>query len=113
MALNESRAWLIAYDITDPDRLRRIHRFLKQRAVPVQYSVFAPQDTPARIGRLRAELAQMIDKRSDDVRIYPVAMTPELTVLGVRALPEGVLLLKGGPTMGTTSMHLYQNPADT
>ncbi|MGQ0656650.1 MAG: CRISPR-associated endonuclease Cas2 [Chromatiales bacterium] len=96
MPLNQSRAWLIAYDITDPDRLRRVHRFIRRRAVPVQYSVFAAEDTPARMGQLRSELAEIIDPRTDDVRIYPVPANPDLVVLGKRALPDGVLLLRGG-----------------
>lgn len=93
MALNQARTWIIAYDITEPRRLCRVHRFLRKHAVPVQYSVFATFDTPARIGQLRAELAELIDPRTDDVRIYPVPANPELSVLGTKALPEGVLLL--------------------
>ena len=96
MAVNQARTWLIAYDITEPRRLRRVHRFLRKHAVPVQYSVFAAYDTPARIGQLRAALADQIDPRSDDVRIYPLPSEPELSVLGRKAMPEGVLLLEGG-----------------
>ena len=37
MALNAPRAWLITYDITNPKRLVRLHRFLIKQATPVQY----------------------------------------------------------------------------
>ena len=40
MALNTPRGWLITYDITNPKRLVRLHRFLVKQATPVQYSVF-------------------------------------------------------------------------
>ena len=36
MAVNAPRAWLITYDITDPKRLARLHRFLVRQATPVQ-----------------------------------------------------------------------------
>jgi CRISPR-associated protein Cas2 len=96
MALNLARAWLIAYDITEPRRLKRMNRALKRRAIPVQYSVFAAHDTPAAVGRMRRDLGKLIDVRTDDVRIYPVPSNPELAVVGLRALPEGVLVLREG-----------------
>ena len=32
--------WIVAYDIASPRRLVRVHRFLKQRGLATQYSVF-------------------------------------------------------------------------
>jgi CRISPR-associated protein Cas2 len=95
MAVNESRNWLIAYDIANPQRLARMHRFLKSRAVPVQYSVFATRSTPMKIGLLRADLAELIDPKEDDVRIYPIPEPAELAVLGRKALPEGLSVIDG------------------
>lgn len=95
MALNEKRVWLIAYDIADPKRLKRIHRYLKRDAMPVQYSLFVARASAARIGAVWAGLAGLIDEKRDDVRIYLVPSTPSVAVLGRRALPEGVDLLGG------------------
>lgn len=95
MALNEPRNWLIAYDIADPRRLARVHRFLSSQAVPVQYSVFATRSTPMKIGLIRAGLAEIIDEGEDDVRIYPVPEPADLTVLGKKALPEGLSVIDG------------------
>jgi CRISPR-associated protein Cas2 len=96
MALNQIRNWLIAYDIANPRRLRRVHRALCEHAVPVQYSVFATRCSPARIGAVRAALAALINKREDDVRFYPVPEHANPFVYGRRALPEGLRLLAGG-----------------
>ncbi len=105
MALNEPRTWLIAYDITSPKRLGRVHRHLRKRAVPVQYSVFVVHDTPAYVGRLRNELMALIDARSDDVRIYPVPENPQLSLLGRRAMPEGVMLIRSGAEIPFADTH--------
>lgn len=93
MALNETRTWLIAYDITCPRRLGRVHRYLKTIAVPVQYSVFAAEETTQGIQRIRDALAQEINPKTDDVRIYPLPNNLELHHYGRRALPEGLQLL--------------------
>lgn len=95
MALNEPRNWLIAYDIADPRRLRRVHRFLCSQAVPVQYSVFATRATPMKTGLIRAGLAEIIDAGEDDVRIYPVPEPANLAVFGKKALPEGLSVIDG------------------
>lgn len=95
MALSAPRNWLIAYDVAEPRRLRRIHRVLSRHAVPVQYSVFAVRSSPMKLGQIRAELQQLIQAREDDVRIYPVPEPAELVVYGRQALPDGLRLIEG------------------
>ena len=99
MALNEARNWLIAYDIAEPRRVKRVHRVLREHATPVQYSVFATRCSPARIGVIRASLARLIAPREDDVRFYPVPEPAHLAVFGRKALPEGLRLLEGGSSL--------------
>ena len=95
MALNAIKSWLIAYDVADPRRLARLHRYLKSKAVPVQYSVFVTRASAVQIGAIRSALADLIDPKTDDVRIYQVPDSPELVVLGTKALPDGIQLLEG------------------
>ena len=99
MALNQIRNWLIAYDISEPRRLRRVHKLLCQHAVPVQYSVFAARCSPAKAGVIRGSIATLIDKRADDVRLYPVPEPAHLFVYGRKALPEGLRLLEEAPSI--------------
>jgi CRISPR-associated protein Cas2 len=82
MALNETRTWLMAYDIARPRRLVRVHRLLRAQAVPVQYSVFAARCSPAKLGVIRSSIAALIAKREDDVRCYPVPEPAQLFVYG-------------------------------
>jgi CRISPR-associated protein Cas2 len=100
MAVNDARRWLIAYDIREPRRLARVHRFLTRVAVPVQYSVFAARGSPADMRRLADELRSKIDGRVDDVRIYPVPVNPVVHTIGATLLPEDVWVLDGKTDLG-------------
>ncbi len=100
MALSTVRTWLIAYDIRDPRRLQRVHRYLKSEAVPVQYSVFVTRVNANDLARIRVGLRDLIDATADDVRIYHVPDNPEITTLGRQGLPDGIQMLSG---IGTTS----------
>ena len=57
MALNAPRAWLIAYDISDPKRLNRVHRFVIKHCVPVQYSLYYFEGSPRAVEGLPKEIA--------------------------------------------------------
>ncbi|HEX9592172.1 MAG TPA: CRISPR-associated endonuclease Cas2 [bacterium] len=83
--------YLIAYDIGDPRRLARLHRYLKGEALALQYSVFFGRFTAAGIERLEDEIAARIDPKEDDVRIYPLPDDFQVWALGASApLPEGI-----------------------
>jgi len=110
--MNQSAAWLVAYDIRSPRRLRQVHRYLSKEALRIQYSVFLVEGTPQHIDALRNGLADLIDPRDDDVRIYRVPDSPWVHTLGVQGLPEGVFMLSAtardgqvlltGPAQGAT-----------
>ncbi|MDA8192308.1 MAG: CRISPR-associated endonuclease Cas2 [Gammaproteobacteria bacterium] len=101
MALNLVRLWLVAYDIADSRRLQRVHRYLKTEGMPVQYSVFLVETSPARMGRIRIGLAALVNPRRDDVRIYPIPMDLDIVSLGRSTWPAGMQLL--GPTTPFTN----------
>ncbi len=92
--MSERRAYLICYDIAGPKRLAKVHRFLRERALAVQYSVFAGVFTPVGIDRVVRGLRALIDERYDDVRVYPVPHRTRVFLAGGEQL-RGVLLLAG------------------
>jgi hypothetical protein len=47
------------------------------------------------IGVIRKSLEDLVHRREDDVRIYPVPEPADLVVLGKKALPEGLSVLDG------------------
>lgn len=83
-------ACLIAYDIADPKRLRKVHALLKGRALPLQYSVFLGRFTEAELDELEGELRRRIHLRQDDVRIYMLPSLQQPVSIGRPVLPAGV-----------------------
>jgi len=100
MAINRARLCLICYDIREPKRLQRVHRYLRESGLPVQYSVFTSRLTRKQQDRMSRGLRALIDERADDVRIYPLPEHGERHYLGRLLFPEDVMLLdQGGDLM--------------
>lgn len=95
MVLNASRSWLIAYDIANPRRLGKLHRFLIKNAMPIQYSVFHFEGSPGRMGQLMADIADRIDPDEDDVRAYMLPNPLQMVTLGRGSIPGDTMLLSG------------------
>lgn len=98
MALNQPRAWLIAYDIADKRRLSRLHRFIKRRAVPVQYSVFYFEGSSGQVSRFLGEIETYINVKQDDVRAYPLPHDLKYDTFGRGSLPLCGLLFSDRTT---------------
>lgn len=96
MPRNRVQSYLVCYDIADPRRLGRVHRFLTKEAVPVQYSVFNAALTLFELEMLVDELTALIDLEEDDVRIYPLPAKPRILSLGRGFFPEGITLVERG-----------------
>lgn len=92
---NETRHHIIAYDIGDPRRLRRIHRYLKKRAMPIQYSVFLIHCNKVNLEEIINDLDSMIDPNADDIRFYTLPKKVEIITIGQQGLGEGLFLLDG------------------
>jgi CRISPR-associated protein Cas2 len=67
------RLWVIAYDIADDRRRRRLVAVLARRAARVQESVFEAWLNAADIRALLAEAAAEIEPGADALRAYPSA----------------------------------------
>lgn len=104
-AVNHSAAaYLVAYDISCPRRLGRVHRHLTRRAFWVQYSVFAGAFTPAAVETLAQELRVLIHPKQDDVRIYRLPENARPVLFGKSLWPEGALFggLRPAPLAAVT-----------
>ena len=60
-------SYLVTYDITDDKRLRKVFQLMRGFGDHLQYSVFECQLTAADLVRLRAQLAEIIHLREDQV----------------------------------------------
>jgi len=84
--------WLLCYDIADPRRLQRVHRFMKDHGWPLQYSVFQLKASDVQLDALVEDLERLIEPAADDIRIYPLHNRPRKVIIGKRLFPEGVML---------------------
>jgi CRISPR-associated protein Cas2 len=84
------------YDIVCLRWLGQMYRCLRDRAAPVQYSVFVAKLNRREVSILAARLASRIHPRQDDIRIYPLPEKLVLHRLGSGALPEGIYLFASG-----------------
>lgn len=84
--------WLLAYDIADHRRLSRVHRYLRQRGIALQYSVFGLEHSDRELRTVLDDLALLIDPRADDIRAYHIPPRCKVWALGQQALPEGIEL---------------------
>ena len=61
------RRYLVAYDIANVGRLRRVHRVMKAFGLPMQYSVFLCDLDGVELVRLRSKLADEVKQSEDTV----------------------------------------------
>jgi len=63
---------LVTYDITDPKRLRRINKFLKEFGINTQKSVFECDIDNKALKTIRNYCKHSLDINTDSVRIYKI-----------------------------------------
>ena len=61
--------YLIAYDIREPRRLKRLHYRLRKHALAVQYSVFVIHATTDELQQVEQMISENCEPQ-DDVRLY-------------------------------------------
>ncbi len=100
MSHSEQRSWLVAYDVTDPRRLGRVHRFLKRHAIPVQYSVFVTRCDERKLEVILGGVEERINPKEDDIRAYHIPDRCEVSMLGAQHFPDGIML----PAVGISKL---------
>lgn len=81
--MRRQRWYLLAYDIRQPKRLKRLHYHLKKHALALQKSVFLVEE---RNYQAVVNVVQTYSKqREDDVRLYPIVHPNALWSAGLQA----------------------------
>ena len=88
---------LIAYDIREPKRLRRIHRTLRKQAMAVQQSVFIIETDERHLEALLGDLRAQANNRDDDIRLYAIPNPAALWTAGTQC-DKGVGLYTAAPS---------------
>ena len=92
MSRHEQAKWLVCYDISDRKNWARVFKLLKTQGVPLQYSVFMLTAHAAKVGNLAVQLANMIDPKTDDIRIYRLAENAWTYTAGGAIIPADMLI---------------------
>ncbi len=79
---------LVAYDIRNPKRLRRVHRVMQGHGMPLQYSVFAIDLTASERLGLLLDLASVVDQTADCIACIELGATDESKFTFMGPKPE-------------------------
>jgi CRISPR-associated protein Cas2 len=74
--------YLICYDIRDKKRLVKVHNVVADCAMSVQLSVYYASLSEQQLTSLCEQLKHIIDKKVDDIRIYPIKSLSECENIG-------------------------------
>jgi CRISPR/Cas system-associated endoribonuclease Cas2 len=79
--------YLLAYDIADERRLTRVQRATRRRSLFLQRSVYLFQGAGRELGELLDEVADLMHRRKDDLRVYALAGPADLWFLSGEVPP--------------------------
>ncbi|MGQ4808071.1 CRISPR-associated endoribonuclease Cas2 [Candidatus Entotheonellaceae bacterium PAL068K] len=80
------RCYIVAYDISDPKRLRRVHRTMRGYGEPLQYSVFRCILSPSERILLLEALTPIIHHREDQVMLINLGPSDGRARLNIETL---------------------------
>lgn len=64
--------YFISYDVSNPKRLSKVSKVLKNYGIRVQYSFFECEMSEEKKEILLSELIKKIDEKEDSIRVYPL-----------------------------------------
>lgn len=70
--MSEKTAYIVAYDICDPKRLRQVYKTMRGYGEHWQYSVFRCELTPAEKVRMLTDLGGLVNDSEDQVLLAPL-----------------------------------------
>lgn len=91
------RRFVVAYDIRDPVRLRRVHKAMKGFGEPLQYSVFVCDLDPREKLRLLWKIGDLIHHHEDSIVIIDLGDAGRRGVECFEFMGVGRSLPRAGP----------------
>ena len=93
------RLYLVAYDISDPGRLRKVFKTMRGFGDHLQFSVFQCDLTATARVEMQAALEDIIHHEKDKVLIIDLGLTEARPVKDIQALGRQKGLVKRGPVI--------------
>lgn len=66
------KEFIISFDISNEKRLKKISKYLEQKSLRIQLSVFYTKCTKNEIKNIINSLKKLMDSEDDDIRIYQI-----------------------------------------
>ncbi len=79
---SDKKWYMLAYDVREPKRLRKMHYFMKKHGVAMQKSVFILKIDKSGLYKLVSGVKELVNNQEDDVRIYPVISPSSIWTAG-------------------------------
>lgn len=95
--MRERHRFLMAYDIRDPKRLRKVHRFAKEFGWPMQYSVFVADLDGTELAELQLRLGEIIKHDEDSIAFVDVGLPNDRGKSSFRFMGRAPILPTAGP----------------
>jgi CRISPR-associated protein Cas2 len=97
--MSSRRRWLVAYDICDDARLRRVYDVVRSHGDRLQYSVFLCHLDPIEKLGLMADLRPIIDHRQDSIVLIDLGRIGQPNSAKIEIMGRGPKLPSDGPTI--------------
>lgn len=97
--MSERRRWLVAYDIRDDVRLRRVYDVVRSHGDRLQYSVFICNLTPSEKIGLLSELRGVVHQRIDSIVLIDLGVPGRAGSARIEYMGSPVALPTDGPTI--------------
>ena len=75
--MSSRRRYLVSYEISDPKRLRRVHKAMKAYGWPMHYSVFISDLDSIELIDLKMELGEAIHHGEDTIAFVDLGLPSE------------------------------------
>ena len=85
--------FIVSYDISDTKRLVKIAKLMEKCAIRIQKSVFLLKASNEELSNLVANITEIINENSDDVRIYKVNIQKSLHLAMATDLQNPMILV--------------------
>jgi CRISPR-associated protein Cas2 len=102
--------YLLAYDIRETKRLKKVHRFLKKHATALQNSVFLLNVDKKTLEQIIAGVKERTKGNIDDVRLYPISNPNTIWADGKQiGVMKHLYIGKVSQTKTSGLQHLFSN----
>lgn len=97
--MSARRRWLVAYDICDDARLRKVYDIVRSHGDRLQYSVFLCNLDPIEKIGLLADLRPVIDHRHDSIVLIDLGEPGRQNSARIEFMGTSPVLPTDGPTI--------------